>query len=301
MFASFDLLYAFAHRYLCSAWRSSKSSPCRAPLCASDDTTTTRAGALARSRSSSRSVSRKWPRWLTPKVVSKPSSVSVRRRWINPALFTRTSSWSNRPRKSAANDRMDRKLARSSGITSTDELPLRSAISWRAARPRSSLRAVMTTCAPADATPTAASLPIPVFPPVITTRFPFMVLIPGHAIRASTIRGGGGRRINVGSSTRPLGGGEPTDCGKERRHGGRIPPDRGPRRRRRSPYRCADRHGRSRRLHVVSALRVVDDLRLAARRRERRPLPGASVPRVRGGEADVPTGHECAHHPHARS
>jgi len=57
--ASFDLLYAFIHLYLCSDWRSSKSRPRRAPLCAPDDTTTTRAGALVRNRSSNRSVSRK--------------------------------------------------------------------------------------------------------------------------------------------------------------------------------------------------------------------------------------------------
>src|SRR6266536_2226055 len=186
MFASFDLLYAFAHRYLCSAWRSSKSSPCRAPLCASDDTTTTRDGALARNRSSNRSVSRKWPRWLTPNVSSKPSSVSARRCRISPALFTSTSRWSKRSSASAANDLIDRKLARSRGMTSTESFPLRSVISCRAARPRSSLREVMTTWAPRPASATAASFPIPVFPPVITTTLPAMSVMTDNAIRDRT-------------------------------------------------------------------------------------------------------------------
>ncbi len=59
-------------------------------------------------------------------------------------------------------------------MTSTDSFPLRSAISCRAGRPRSSLRDVMTTCAPPAASATAASFPIPVFPPVITMIFPVM-------------------------------------------------------------------------------------------------------------------------------
>src|SRR6266498_985853 len=183
MFASFDLLYASIHLYLCSDWRSSKSRPWRAPLCAPDDTTTTRDGALARNRSSNRSVSRKWPRWLTPNVSSKPSWVSARRYRISPALFTSTSRLSKRSSTSAANDRIDRKLARSSGMTSTELFPLRSAISCRAARPRSSLREVMTTWAPRPASATAASFPIPVFPPVITMTFPATSFMTDHAIR----------------------------------------------------------------------------------------------------------------------
>ena len=45
---------------------------------APDETVTTRAGALARSRSSSRLVSRNGARWFTAKVRSRPSSVVCR-------------------------------------------------------------------------------------------------------------------------------------------------------------------------------------------------------------------------------
>src|SRR6266516_664087 len=235
MFASFDLPYAFAHRYLCSAWRSSKSSPCRALLCAADDTTTTRAGALARNRSSNRSVSRKWPRWLTPKVSSKPSWVSARRYRISPALFTSTSRWSKRSSTSAANDRIDLKLARSRDMTSTESFPLRSAISCRADRPRSSLREVTTTRAPRLASPTAASLPIPVFPPVITTTLPAISVMTDNAIRDRPSDDGVGCESTCDHRDRPdRAAGKDRFAGKEygdHEHR-RVPPDREPRRHR---------------------------------------------------------------------
>src|SRR2546423_15279820 len=68
-------------------------------------------------------------------------------------------------------------------MTTTESLPLRSAISCRADRPRSSLREVTTTRAPRLASPTAASFPIPVFPPVITTTLPAIPVMTDNAIR----------------------------------------------------------------------------------------------------------------------
>ena len=93
---------------------------------------------------------------------------------------------------------MDRKLDRSRGSTSTVSLPLRSTISSTAVRPRASLRAVMITRAPIPASSTAASLPIPAFPPVMTTVLPCMRSLSMRTldtVEVSTVRIGtsGGR------------------------------------------------------------------------------------------------------------
>ena len=73
---------------------------------------------------------------------------------------------------SAANARIDAKLARSRAKTSTVVLPLRRRISSMARAPRAASREVMITRAPSRASPIAVSLPMPAFPPVITTVFP---------------------------------------------------------------------------------------------------------------------------------
>lgn len=114
-------------------------------------TTPTRAG--GRSTGSSSLTSRKWPRWLTPNVDSKPSAVLVMVvPACIPALQTRACSggtWPDltRPVSSVANARTEARDARSSAIASTvrpARATLASSPTAAAARPAS--REATTTC-----------------------------------------------------------------------------------------------------------------------------------------------------------
>lgn len=136
-----------------SHWRPSKSM-C-AMRCASEETVTTRLV----TRSSSRFVSAKCPRWWTPNWSSKPSVVCRNESVIVPALLTRMSTALSIP---AAKSRIDSSEARSSGRTSTAPL-----ISAAAAWPLSwSLTARMSR-APLATSAAAAARPIPLSAPVM--------------------------------------------------------------------------------------------------------------------------------------
>ena len=108
--------------------------------CARDETITIRLGADSLIRSRSRFVSRKCPKWLTPKCVSKPSSVSVYGTNITPALLMRTCISSSSERILLAKARMDLHEARSSCRNRTLSLPLLSRTSATAFSPLSTLR-----------------------------------------------------------------------------------------------------------------------------------------------------------------
>src|SRR6266536_1012715 len=86
---------------------------------ADEVTVTTREGAPARSRSSSRLVSRNGARWLTARTHSSPSSVTRRRRMVRPALLTRTWSRSVRSWTCSASRWTCAREDRSASITST--------------------------------------------------------------------------------------------------------------------------------------------------------------------------------------
>ena len=151
--ASLDCPYARQRRYgLRSHWRSSKSIvPIRCPV---EETVTTRAAM----RSSSRLVSAKCPRWFVPNWSSKPSTVRDSGGTITPALLI---SRSTSPCQSAANARMEPRLARSSGRTSAPGMPA------AAASPFVVSRTARTTCAPAPASARAAARPMPELAPVM--------------------------------------------------------------------------------------------------------------------------------------
>src|SRR5664280_2633273 len=168
--ASFDWLQACCPEYLRSPCKSSK--PILPMAWAPEDTVTIRAGALALSRSSSRSVSRNGARWLTAKVCSSPSAVTCRVAQNPPTLLTRTSrrgyaSRTSRPsRRTSAWDDM------SAAIESTAGLPEAAAMSAAAACARTWSRPTMPTRAPSAARPRAVALPIPPVPPVTSTVLP---------------------------------------------------------------------------------------------------------------------------------
>src|SRR5664280_2698399 len=168
--ASFDWLQACCPEYLRSPCKSSK--PILPMAWAPEDTVTIRAGALALSRSSSRSVSRNGARWLTAKVCSSPSAVTCRVAQNPPTLLTRTSrrgyaSRTSRPsRRTSAWDDM------SAAIESTAGLPEAAAMSAAAACARTWSRPLMPTRAPSAARPRAVALPIPPVPPVTSTVLP---------------------------------------------------------------------------------------------------------------------------------
>ena len=130
------------------------------------------AGADATIRSRRRVVRRNGPRWLMPKVASKPSFVSVRSERMSPALLTSTSIRSQRSSRSAAPRRTESRSARSKSTSSTSSDPVERRMSATASRPDVSLRAVSTVRAPAPASASAVALPIPEFAPVTTTVFP---------------------------------------------------------------------------------------------------------------------------------
>src|SRR3954447_61761 len=166
MLASFDWLYA--------RWPDHDRSPCRSSKsmrpwrCASEETVTTRAGALSMSRSTSRWVSRNGARWLSAKVRSRPSAVTCRLFQKPPTLLTRTSSRGSDASTSAASRRTSAWLDMSATKTSTGGPPsARISAAAASARPRS--RPVIATRAPRAARPAAVALPMPWVPPVTRT------------------------------------------------------------------------------------------------------------------------------------
>ncbi len=112
---------------------------------------------------------RNGPRWLVPKVASKPSAVSWRSVRTRPALFTNTWMCWYRSSSSDAPARTDARSAKSNTTRSTESDPLALRMSDTLWRPLDSLRAAMTVWAPAPARATAVARPTPEFPPVMTT------------------------------------------------------------------------------------------------------------------------------------
>src|ERR1700758_5490405 len=116
----------------------------------------------------------KWPRWLVPNCVSKPSAVRPNGVAITPALAITTSKGSPFASNASAQARTLFMLARSSSTTS--KLPPLAAASLRtcsvAAFAFGKSRAAPTTCAPCAARERAVSTPSPAETPVTRMRFP---------------------------------------------------------------------------------------------------------------------------------
>src|SRR5215210_8248940 len=110
---------------------------------------------------SSSPVSAKWPRWLVPIWVSKPSFVRPSGTAITPALLI--STWIG-PSQACAKARTEARSVRSSGRASA---PLPSSAAIRS--PLSMLRTASTTWAPTRASSVAVARPMPLVAPVITT------------------------------------------------------------------------------------------------------------------------------------
>lgn len=117
-----------------------------------------------RTLGSSRLVSANGPSRLVPSVISKPSTVSVRRSVRAPALLIRMSTGASIRSAKARND--DRS-ARSSFSTAVDP-PIWAARSF----PSSVLRTARITSAPALARARAVPSPTPLVAPVTITRLP---------------------------------------------------------------------------------------------------------------------------------
>ena len=132
------------------------------------ETFTTREPAVARIRGSSRPESAKWPRWLVPSCISKPSAVLRRGIAITPALFTRMSIRSWRAENCLAKSRTEARLARSRGASSVEAAGCSLRSSSAACCPRFGSRHASTTCAPAAASDLTASSPMPLLAPVTT-------------------------------------------------------------------------------------------------------------------------------------
>lgn len=111
-------------------------------------------------------MSAKWPRWLVPICISKPSTVSRRGMAMTPALFTSTSrrGWSRRNRSAKA--RTEPRFATSSSATSTRDPALADRIRAAAASPFSRFLHASTTWPPREASARAASKPMPLLAPV---------------------------------------------------------------------------------------------------------------------------------------
>ena len=133
---------------------------------------TTRAGALAFSRSSSRSVSRNGARWLTANVCSRPSAVTWRAAQNPPTLLTRTSSRGHASSTSAARRRTSAWDDMSAPNAMTFGLFVAARMSSAAASARRRSRPVTTSRAPSAASPIAVALPMPDVPPVTRTVLP---------------------------------------------------------------------------------------------------------------------------------
>src|SRR6202012_4028898 len=122
--------------------------------CSSDDTVTTRSLTLG----SNRLVNAKWPRWLVPIWLSKPSAVRAYGAAMMPALLMSTSALST----PSANRRTDDRSCRSSWRTSTWP-----AICSAAFSPLRVSRTAMTTVAPCPASSRAVTDPSPLLAPVM--------------------------------------------------------------------------------------------------------------------------------------
>jgi hypothetical protein len=114
-------------------------------------------------------VSKKWPMWLVPNCISKPSSVFNAGVAITPALFTNAWRGSWRSLKSLTKARTDENDAKSNGMVSTSVLPVLSRMRSAAASALLAVRQASITCAPCLANTRAASKPTPVLAPVTTT------------------------------------------------------------------------------------------------------------------------------------
>src|SRR6476646_2650214 len=125
-------------------------------MCMPDDTVTTRSVILG----SSRLVSAKWPRWLVPIWLSKPSTVCAYGTAMMPALLTSTST----PSTPSANERTDARSCRSSLRTSTSPVMVAAASS-----PLVVLRTARIVLAPTRASSRAVIRPRPLLAPVTIT------------------------------------------------------------------------------------------------------------------------------------
>src|SRR5947199_10427019 len=115
----------------------------------------------------------------------------------------------------------------------------------------------MTTRAPSPASPTAASFPIPVFPPVITTTLPAISVMTDNAIRGRPSDDRVPCESTCDHRDRPDRSAEENLTalrGRKIRHHEqrRVPPERKPLGPRLPAHRGARRHGRDYRLHVIS-------------------------------------------------
>ena len=108
-------------------------------------TVTTLAPGRASRRSSSKPVRAKWPRWLVPNCISKPSAVSRRGMAITPALLTRMFKPSCSAENPAANFRTEARSARSSGSSRTSAAGTGWRIRSRASAPLAWSRQARTT------------------------------------------------------------------------------------------------------------------------------------------------------------
>ena len=150
--------------------------------CTAEETTTIRAGASAASRSSSRLVSKKWPRWFTAKVASKPSRLRTGPRAnCRPAL--QTSALRDRPRRSIsrASVRTEVESERSSVSASAHPGPCRAPRSRATASEAGRSRLAIRTRHPSRTRTRVHSRPMPELPPVRRT------------VRACMISGAGAR------------------------------------------------------------------------------------------------------------
>ena len=111
-------------------------------------------------------MSRKWPRWLVPNCVSNPSAVLPWGAFMTPALLTSPSSRSCRRRSAGANPRTESRLPRSSSSTSAD--PRRSESPATASSPAETRRHAATTCAPWVTSCVIVASPAPELAPVTT-------------------------------------------------------------------------------------------------------------------------------------
>ena len=139
-----------------------------------DDTVIIRAGADALSRSNSKWVSKKWARWLVPKVISKPSLVSSLSLYMPPALFTSTSKLLVLAFTCSAISRTESRSLKSLSTNSTWWLPVLSLIAATVRAPFSGLRPWTKTRAPIAASASAVFSPTPLVAPVTNTVLPVM-------------------------------------------------------------------------------------------------------------------------------
>ncbi len=136
-----------------------------------EDTVTTRLSGAASSAGRRWAVHATWPRWFTPNVVSKPSTVTVRERPSIPALLMHRWIGPKRSQASVAAAATCVRSPRSRRRTWTSAPGWRPTISARAATARSSFRQARTVVAPAAAKAAAVSSPMPLLAPVtIATR-----------------------------------------------------------------------------------------------------------------------------------